>query len=1044
MQSNTSSKPILLVAPRIPGKEINGIMKRTLSLILLLLCLAAPAFSQTVPPEVQDELDKLGVEEDEVIQKLQEKGIDVNNIDPNDLPEVEQALKEVMAELEEEKAKEAALAGQQAPATIGIDTNKIQQALDTNKQVKPDTLKPGPAAPDKNAAQSDKGKADEAVEKPKASKDELPAADIFGHHLFRDATKNVKLDAQNVKAPPTYVLGPGDEISVSIFGPSQASFSEAISLDGYIKPAGMPRIYLKGITLGSARELLRRRFSEYYSFSPNEFEVAVTYSRVITINVVGEVFTPGSISIPATNTAFNALQAVGGPTDIGSVRNIKLLRNGEPARVFDVYEFLQDPTVEGNFYLQDNDYIHVPIYEKLVSIDGAVRKPFKYELKESEGLRQLVDYAGGFKENAFQGNIQIFRVLNDEEKILNVNFRELVASNTDFTIYSGDSVAVAEISRPYENFVELAGAVEFPGRYELEPGMRVGSLAGKGRLLTEARTDVAYLFRTREDETVQMLRVDFTAARENPGGSADLVLQPKDKLQIFSQVTYVDKASLSSIGALREPTEISYDPTENIKVSDLILLSGGLEPNAAEYGYIKRVDPANKVKLDFIRVNLFDVVSDTSSVENRTLKPFDQLIVYTNEQFFDEANVVVTGAVRQPGEYEFDDGLRVSDVIFFSDGLKPEATDFAYINRINLETQEPEYIRVDLKAALDNPNSPENVLLKPFDKVDVMSKITFIDETTVSVSGSVRVPGEYKYDETLTLKDALTMAGGLSFGAASNRVEVSRVVIRNNEPTQTVVAIIEVDDQLNPVSGQGAAFQLQPYDEIIVRNVPEFKLQQNVVIEGEVRYPGTHPLLGDNERLSSLIQRAGGLTEEAFAEGATLYRPKDGVGYIVMDLKEALKNEKSRFNYILKPGDVISLPVKKDFVAITGATKAQELYTQEILKDGKLTVPFHKGKRARFYVSKYAAGIGKDGKASKITVVHPNGEVKKTKNFGLFLIYPKVRKGSQINVGKKEEKEQPEGAPTQKEEIDWGKVVADSIAQATAILSLILLIQKVN
>ena len=1024
-------------------------MKRIFVLLFFVGCtfaLQAQVPAIPTPPEVQAQLDDLGVTEDEIQQRLLEKGIDINNIDPANIGEVEAALEEVIAEIEAENAA----GGGTSPGepiksgTFVEDEPNTPQQDTTATPEAPKETTPPPTTETKPAKNEEKPKEEtaDAADGPK-----MPLQ-IFGHNVFVDkGGSSLNLDAKNMKAPANYLLGPGDEVAVSVFGLSQANYNFEINLEGYIQPPGMGRVYLKGLTLAQSKNVLRSKFAQYYSFGPGEFEVTLTYSKVITVNVVGEVEGPGSMTIPATNTAFDALVAVGGPTDIGSVRNVKLLRNGVPPKEFDLYEYLKDPSVEGEFFLQDNDYIHVPIFERLVTIEGAVRRPMRYELKDDENVVSLVDYAGGFLENAYLKNVQLTRYINDEEVIIDLDFRDLENTDSDFRLYSGDIVTVGVIAKPFENFVEVSGSVEYPGKYELAAGMRLSDLLDQGVLAKEARRDIAYIYRTKADETVRLLRVNLTDILDNASSDANFTLEPKDKLQILNQISFVDKATISSQGALREPVTITYDPDENVRVSDLILLSNGLAQNAAEYAYIKRTDPTNAKNIDFIRVNLFNVITDTTAIDNRALKPNDQLIVYTKEEFVDQSNLVVTGAVRAPGEFEFDDGLRVTDLVYFSGGLKPEATTFAYINRLDLETQETQYIRVDLEAAMNNPGSADNVLMRPFDKLNIMSQTTFIDATNVDVTGSVRVPGSYPFHPTLSLKDALTMAGGLKFGAASNRVEVSRVIIRNNQPTQTTVAILEVDDNLNVISGgNNNNFQLQPYDEIIVRNVPDFELQENVTFEGEIQYPGTHPLLSDNETLTSVLDRAGGLTKEAFPEGATLFRAEEGVGYIVMNLKEAMKKKgKSRYDYILKPGDIISIPTKQDFVTISGATKAEELYKEEIIKDGRLAVPYHKGRRARYYVTKYAAGIGEEGKASKITVLHPNGELKKTKNFGIFLIHPKVRKGSEIAVGFKEPKNvEKDGSGGTKEEIDWGKVVADSIAQATAILSLILLIQRIN
>lgn len=1020
---------------------------RRFFLLAFLFCATLGNLLAQVPttPEVQAQLDELGVTEDEVQQRLLEKGIDINNIDPANIGEVEVALEEVIAEIEAENAAAGGATGS-TPPPVGSPTNApTQDSTVVPPTSTVDGANPTPTpkvVPEEDSTETATAKPNTAKPVTEPAK---PETEIFGHSIFKGAASSLNLDAKNMKAPANYLLGPGDEVAVSVFGASQMSYNYEINLEGYIQPAGMGRVYLKGLTLAQAREALRRKFAQYYSFGPGEFEVILTYSKVITVNVVGEVVIPGSLTIPATNTAFNAVVAAGGPTEIGSVRKIKVLRNGQAPRIFDVYEYLKDPSVEGQFFLQDNDYIHIPIYEKLVTVEGAVRRPMKYELTDGENLMDLMDYAGGFLENAYLKNISVTRFVNDQEVITDVNYRDLVNGGGDFQLYSGDVISVGTIARPYENFVELTGAVEYPGRFELESGMRISDALQRGVLAKESRRDIAYIYRTNTNETVRLLRVDLASILDDPSVESNLILEPKDKIQILNQINFVDEATISSIGAVREPIILDYDPEENVRVNDLLLLSNGLAPNAAEFAYIKRTDPTNKKNIDYIRVNLFSVITDSASLDNRILKPFDQLIVYTKEEFVDEANVVVTGAVRAPGEFDYDDGLRVTDLIYFCDGLKPEAAEFAYINRLDLETKEIQYIRVDLEAAMSNPGSAENLLMRPFDKLDIMSQTIFIDEINVKVGGSVREPGEYAYHPTLTLKDALTMAGGLKFGAASNRIEVSRVLIRNNQPTQTTVAILEVNEDLDVINGgQGNNFQLQPYDEIIVRNVPDFELQENVTFEGEIRYPGNHPLLSDNETLTSVLERAGGLTKEAFPEGATLYRAEGGVGYIVMKMDEAMKKKgKSRYDYILKPGDIVTVPTKQDFVTITGATKADELYKEEVLKEGKLAVPYHKGRRARYYVGKYAAGIGENGKASKITVLHPNGELDKTKNFGLFLISPQVRKGSEITVGTKQTKEEME-QESQKEEIDWGKVVADSIAQATAILSLILLIQRVN
>ena len=204
-----------------------------------------------------------------------------------------------------------------------------------------------------------------------------------------------------------------------------------------------------------------------------------------------------------------------------------------------------------------------------------------------------------------------------------------------------------------------------------------------------------------------------------------------------------------------------------------------------------------------------------------------------------------------------------------------------------------------------------------------------------------------------------------------------------------------------------------------------------------------YALIDKNEKLTSIIQRAGGMTAEAFADGATLFRVQDDIGYVIVQLEDALKNPSSYFNVIMKEGDIIDIPKSKDIVTIQGATRAPELYPERILSYGKINIAYEGDHNAWYYVDKYAAGVSSEGRKRLISVVHPNGEVKRTKDYFFFKIYPKVQKGSVIKVGYVEKKVEDKRKGERKE-IDWGKVLSDSIAQATAILTFIILIQRLQ
>lgn len=926
-------------------------MKYILTLFICFITLLG--FSQISAAQLQQarvELEKRGISEAEMRTKLLEKGIDIDKVDPSnpvELQRVQTAVEEVLKEIEAEKQTESENVNNTNTSNVkkteGNPQNNNAQSnsgeiTETTENIK-DAVKEG--------ASLEEALSEELSE---SKQEQSSPAKIYGQQLFRNQSLKLFRTTNDAKPPDSYILGTGDEVSVSIFGISQADFTFEIPQSGFIKPAGMPRILLKGISYGQAKKLLRNRFGAAYVFQPEQFAVTITTARTITVNIFGEVNTFGSFTISALNTAFNALVAAGGPSNIGSVRNIQVISNGQSKRL-DVYQFMADPSVQFDFSLANNDIINVPVAQRVVKIEGAIRRPFRYELIEGENLNQLIKYAGGLTDNALRNNIQIIRFEDDREVIIDINLNELQKNKQDFNLLAGDVVSIKSIARPYENFVTLEGEVENSGKFQLETGMRITDLLAKGVLREEARIDIAFLKRTDTDQTSRLIRLNLSEVINNPNSSNNLSLQPKDKLIIYSQSRFIDQPNISVRGAVRQPIDtFNIVPGQTIKVVEAITLAGGITDNATDFAYLIRRDSLNP----------------------------------------------------------------------------------------NLQ----EYIRIDLAQALNNPNSDSNITLEPYDRLNIPNKSLYTDTYSVNVAGAVRQPGEFKYSSSLTLRDLLTLAGGLKKEASTTRIDIFRVELKENQPTQSVVATVSVDENLELV-GTGA-LQLQPFDYVVVREVPDFELQQNITIEGEIRYPGVYALLGDNERLSSVLERAGGFTGEAFPAGVTLFRAEENTGFIVTQVDEIMKNPRSRFNYVLKAGDIITIPKKKDLVTINiGNTEAAELYPDRLIGSGKINIAYEEGKNAKWYINKYAAGIAVTGTSNYISVEHPNGRIEDTKNYLLFKDYPEVRAGSVISVGTKPIKPEDE-EKKEREPIDWEKIVSNSIAQVSALLTLLVLSQQLG
>ncbi|NNE27465.1 MAG: hypothetical protein HKN09_11540, partial [Saprospiraceae bacterium] len=262
------------------------------------------------------------------------------------------------------------------------------------------------------------------------------------------------------------------------------------------------------------------------------------------------------------------------------------------------------------------------------------------------------------------------------------------------------------------------------------------------------------------------------------------------------------------------------------------------------------------------------------------------------------------------------------------------------------------------------------------------------------------------------------------------------------EPTRTIVDKLQLDRSFNVLNGSEASFILEPYDNVAVRFVNDFQLQNRVFLTGEVKYPGPYAMSVKNERISSIIKRAGGLTDEAFPLGATLQREEGDYGSVVIKLNDILNDVNSEFNFVVKNGDVINVPKIKEFVTIKGATKVQEVVGENAINEGnEIHVPFQEGKDALFYINEYAGGLSDMADRQKVFVEYANGEIKKPRN-GLFKKrYARVEQGSIISVGYKAVKTEDESKSS---DVDWTKVLGDSVAQAMSILTLILLIQRLD
>ena len=882
-------------------------------LFIIFLPFSVSAQISTYEDQLQFEINKRGISEQEFRELLIDSGIDPDRLDILNANEL-LAIQQLIEDFERERFfNQRNVINQDTSDLETIDEDLVEMEMDSldSLGVTIDTV----------------------------------AEFVFGHDLFRSGQISLIEPEEGFAPPEMYVLGSGDALTVSIFGFSRVEENTIVQNDGSVRIRdGNVRVTVGGLNLQEARIKLERAYRQEYRFTPNQFNLYISSIRNIRVSVFGEIQTPGDYTVSAANGVTNLLAAAGGLTDNGSVRNIQVVKRTGETLNFDLYNMLSNPGQNQGINLEDGDLIAIPALGNVVSIDGAIRRAHRYELKVDEGLFDLIEYAGGLTGNANLGSVSINRFENNRRVVKDVPYAERVKSNRDYELFNGDEVMIKKIEEELENYVSVSGEVRNEGNYELIEGLTLKDVIQLAGIKSSTKMDFALLKRIDEFGSANLIRVSLNDALNDQGNSALIMMQDRDELIIWPKERFIDNKYIKVAGAVRIEEEFEYDEGGTIRAKDLIQLAGGLRSDAASFAHVHRLDPLNP--------------------------------------------------------------------------------------------NERRYIRIDLDRMMSDDNSADNVFLEPYDSLYVYSRNEFQDDLYVKVSGAVNNPGNFIYGQEMTLKDAIIMAGGFKRSSATNRIEISRVIFEDNSSTKTVIHEVPVQrNELNKADAN--EFVLEPYDNVFVRYVPQYELQQNVVVQGEVTLPGEYSLIKDNETVFDIIQRAGGITEEAFPGAAKLYRSEDSIGYIVMRLDEVLENPQSRYNYTLVDGDTIFIPKVYEYVRIVGAT---QYLTQN--QEKWLNAPFHAGKDALFYINNYAGGFADNARKDKVFVKYPNGEVKTSnKRFLLGRKYPEVLPGSEISVWtiRNNFRENQD-----KEEVNWTKVLGDSVAQAMSILTLILLVQRLD
>lgn len=641
---------------------------------------------------------------------------------------------------------------------------------------------------------------------------------VYGRNLFNNELLTFE-PAMNIPTPADYVLGAGDQVIIDIWGASQQSIDGEISPDGFVVVEEIGPIKLAGLTVAEANEYVKDMLGGDYSGSSITLSVGTT--RSVKVEVVGDVVTPGSYTLSAFSTLFNALYTAGGISDMGTLREINVFRGGKSVAKIDVYDYIINGNNDGNIRLQDNDLIVVGPYDAIVSVGGKVKRPMRYEMKDDETLSKLLTFAGNFTGDAFTKNVRVIRKSGREYSVHTVE-KDAFAS---FKLFDGDSIFVDSIIPRFSNMVEVKGAVFHPGMYETGGNINtvLDLIDAADGLREDAFTARAVMHRRKQDRRLEVLAVNIEGIMA--GTVPDVELRKEDVLFIPSVNDMRGEETLRINGEVNFPGVYEY--AENTTIEDFVLQAGGLTNAASmvKVDVFRRIYDAKALaEQDTITKNFSFAIKDGFVVEGEPgflLEPFDEVHVRKSPVNSVTMNVTVDGAVNFAGDYAmYSRNYRLSDLINAAGGL----SEFAF----------PEGARLYRKMTDEERAQRESVMK--------LSQIQMYEESMRSESDYDITLADSLMNLKLELGDVYAVAINLEM-AIENPGGVEDIVLRESD----------------------------------VLTVPQYT--STIKISGEVRYPITLNYK-KGEKLSYYIKRAGGYTDRAKKSGVYAIYMNGGVSEI--------------------------------------------------------------------------------------------------------------------------------------------------------------------
>lgn len=763
-------------------KTMAGLKRNMVVALMMLSSLTVAAQSGMTDTQVMQFVAreaKAGTSQSQIVTKLMQRGVKIDQI------------RRVRNQYDKQIRSRNMSAA--ADAAVGDASNRMRNSASQQQEL--ENGKVNTASENANDANEDHQLAEEEVMATQGHSASTNGKKVFGRDIFNQRALSFEPN-MNIATPQTYVLGPGDQVVIDVYGASQNTHQLTISPEGTVTVPGYGPIYVSGMTVAAANGKIRSTLGSRYASS--KVKLSVGQTRTIMINVMGEVRTPGTYTLSAFSTVFHALYRAGGINDIGTLRNVKVYRNGKLITVVDIYEYILNGRLAGNVRLQDGDVVQVGPYDCLVGVTGNVKRPMFYEMRKNESVATLLKYAGGFTGDAYKKAVRLVRQTGERYSVFNVDEFDM----SSFKVDDGDAVTVDGMLNRYENMVEVKGAIFRPGQYRL--GGEVTSVRGlieRAEGVTEdAFTAHAVLHRMKADRSLEVVSVDVEGIMA--GTVPDIPLKNEDVLFIPTQAELRSERTYTITGEVMSPG--TYEYADNTSVEDLIMQADGLTDAAstAKVDVSRRIrDPKATTTTREIAQTFSFALKDGFVVDGNKgfiLQPYDVVHVRRSPGYVTPQNVTIKGEVNFPGVQTMNmKNMRLSDVLAMAGGvtenaymrgarlvrvktqeekkrtkdvltaLKRNLSERDSVAMENLDLENTYVVGIELDKAMADKGGEYDIILREGDVITVPEY-----NATVKVSGDVMFPNTVSFVGDKGYKWYVNKAGGFGLRAKKRKTFV--------------------------------------------------------------------------------------------------------------------------------------------------------------------------------------------------------------------------------------------------------------------------------